>query len=112
MSKKSHVSNIGGYSIDGCREFLPAGAEGTTIFFKCAACECHRNFHCIVPATTLVMTSSLGIHISMEDLEENVHVRHIEPINDHGAEDGTSKSNKRFWQSLPMSKGRRSWILL
>ncbi|RHN40707.1 putative transcription factor ZF-HD family [Medicago truncatula] len=39
----------------------------------------------------------MGIHISMEDLEENVRVRHIEPINGDGAGESTSKSNKRFW---------------
>ena len=49
------MSNIGGYSLDGCCEFLPARAEGTTKFFKRAACDCHINFHCSVPATTLVM---------------------------------------------------------
>lgn len=38
-----------------------------------------------------------GIHISMEDLEENVRVRHIEPINGDGAGEWSSKLKKRFW---------------
>jgi len=43
--RKNHASSIGGYALDGCGEFLPAGIEGTIEFFKCAACSCHRNFH-------------------------------------------------------------------
>jgi len=69
MSKKNNASNIGGYSLDGCGEFLPAGDEGTIYFFKGVACECHKNFHRILPATTLVMPSSNRIHVSREDLE-------------------------------------------
>ncbi|KAH7855030.1 hypothetical protein Vadar_020419 [Vaccinium darrowii] len=42
---KNHVASIGGYAVDGCREFMPAGEEGTAAAFKCAACSCHRNFH-------------------------------------------------------------------
>ncbi|MCI09240.1 ZF-HD homeobox protein, partial [Trifolium medium] len=43
--RKNHASSIGGYALDGCCEFLPAGVEGTIDFFKCAACYCHKNFH-------------------------------------------------------------------
>ncbi|CAL5356790.1 unnamed protein product [Camellia sinensis] len=43
--RKNHAANIGGYAVDGCREFMPAGEEGTSAGFKCAACNCHRNFH-------------------------------------------------------------------
>ncbi|XP_052176095.1 mini zinc finger protein 2-like [Diospyros lotus] len=43
--RKNHAANIGGYAVDGCREFMPAGEEGTTVAFECAACGCHRNFH-------------------------------------------------------------------
>jgi ZF-HD homeobox protein with Cys/His-rich dimerization domain len=42
---KNHASSIGGYAVDGCCEFLPAGDEGTLEFFKCGACDCHKNFH-------------------------------------------------------------------
>ncbi|XP_028769414.1 zinc-finger homeodomain protein 2-like [Neltuma alba] len=42
---KNHAVSIGGHALDGCGEFLPAGAEGTMDALKCAACNCHRNFH-------------------------------------------------------------------
>ncbi|GAB2290734.1 hypothetical protein Dimus_025007 [Dionaea muscipula] len=42
---KNHAVNIGGYATDGCGEFMPAGEEGTLDALKCAACNCHRNFH-------------------------------------------------------------------
>lgn len=31
--------------LDGCGEFMPAGDDGTPAAIKCAACDCHRNFH-------------------------------------------------------------------
>ncbi|XWS33383.1 hypothetical protein CRYUN_Cryun22dG0077400 [Craigia yunnanensis] len=42
---KNHAVGIGGHAVDGCGEFMPAGAEGTLEALKCAACNCHRNFH-------------------------------------------------------------------
>lgn len=42
---KNHAVNIGGHAVDGCCEFLAAGEEGTLDALKCAACNCHRNFH-------------------------------------------------------------------
>lgn len=42
---KNHAANIGGNVFDGCGEFMPCGEEGTLEALKCAACECHRNFH-------------------------------------------------------------------
>ncbi|KAI3451205.1 hypothetical protein Pfo_007870 [Paulownia fortunei] len=42
---KNHAVGIGGHAVDGCGEFLPAGEEGTLESLKCAACNCHRNFH-------------------------------------------------------------------
>ncbi|XP_068641556.1 zinc-finger homeodomain protein 1-like [Aristolochia californica] len=42
---KNHAVNIGGHAVDGCGEFLAAGEEGTLDALKCAACNCHRNFH-------------------------------------------------------------------
>ncbi|KAK9156494.1 hypothetical protein Scep_003068 [Stephania cephalantha] len=65
--RKNHAANIGGYAVDGCREFMAAGAEGTSAAFKCAACNCHRNFHkrevvdyedCSSISTTTTTTSS------------------------------------------------------
>ncbi|XP_060194299.1 mini zinc finger protein 2-like [Lycium barbarum] len=43
--QKNHAANIGGHAVDGCREFMPSGEEGTNSAFICAACGCHRNFH-------------------------------------------------------------------
>ncbi|XP_052195180.1 zinc-finger homeodomain protein 1-like [Diospyros lotus] len=42
---KNHAVGIGGHAVDGCREFMPAGPEGSLDALKCAACNCHRNFH-------------------------------------------------------------------
>lgn len=43
--QKNHAANVGGYAVDGCREFMASGEEGTTGALICAACGCHRNFH-------------------------------------------------------------------
>ncbi|XP_044469328.1 zinc-finger homeodomain protein 6 [Mangifera indica] len=43
--QKNHAANMGGHVMDGCGEFMPGGEEGTVEALKCAACECHRNFH-------------------------------------------------------------------
>ncbi|XP_061351283.1 zinc-finger homeodomain protein 2-like [Gastrolobium bilobum] len=42
---KNHAVGIGGHALDGCGEFMAAGTEGTLESLKCAACNCHRNFH-------------------------------------------------------------------
>ncbi|GAV60031.1 LOW QUALITY PROTEIN: ZF-HD_dimer domain-containing protein, partial [Cephalotus follicularis] len=42
---KNHAASKGGHVVDGCGEFMPSGEDGTTEALKCAACECHRNFH-------------------------------------------------------------------
>ncbi|KAF9622989.1 hypothetical protein IFM89_035704 [Coptis chinensis] len=42
---KNHAVGIGGHAVDGCGEFMPAGDDGTLDALKCAACNCHRNFH-------------------------------------------------------------------
>uniref|UniRef100_A0A803N3F5 ZF-HD dimerization-type domain-containing protein n=1 Tax=Chenopodium quinoa TaxID=63459 RepID=A0A803N3F5_CHEQI len=43
--QKNHAANIGGYAVDGCREFISSGGESTGRALVCAACGCHRNFH-------------------------------------------------------------------
>jgi ZF-HD homeobox protein with Cys/His-rich dimerization domain len=43
--RRNHAASTGGYSIDGCREFIAEGEEGTGGALKCAACGCHRSFH-------------------------------------------------------------------
>ncbi|KAJ4964290.1 hypothetical protein NE237_024229 [Protea cynaroides] len=42
---KNHAVSIAGHAVDGCGEFMAAGEEGTLDALKCAACNCHRNFH-------------------------------------------------------------------
>ncbi|XP_057970026.1 zinc-finger homeodomain protein 6 [Malania oleifera] len=42
---KNHAASMGGHVVDGCGEFMPAGEEGSPEALKCAACNCHRNFH-------------------------------------------------------------------
>ncbi|CAF2140120.1 unnamed protein product [Brassica napus] len=42
---KNHAANVGGSVHDGCGEFMPSGEEGTLEALRCAACDCHRNFH-------------------------------------------------------------------
>lgn len=42
---KNHAANTGGNITDGCGEFMPSGDYGTLEALKCAACNCHRNFH-------------------------------------------------------------------
>ncbi|KAH7852045.1 hypothetical protein Vadar_019842 [Vaccinium darrowii] len=44
--QKNQAASIGGYAVDGCREFIASnGEEGSTAALTCAACGCHRNFH-------------------------------------------------------------------
>ncbi|KAI4331422.1 hypothetical protein MLD38_029612 [Melastoma candidum] len=42
---RNHAASMGGHIVDGCGEFMPGGEEGSPEFFKCVACQCHRNFH-------------------------------------------------------------------
>ncbi|KAI3508847.1 hypothetical protein L1887_23867 [Cichorium endivia] len=46
---KNQAVGIGRLAVDGCGEFMPAGDEGTLEALRCAACNCHRNFHRKVP---------------------------------------------------------------
>ncbi|KAJ0100233.1 hypothetical protein Patl1_21914 [Pistacia atlantica] len=43
--QKNHAAGVGGYAVDGCREFMATGEEGTDAALICAACGCHRSFH-------------------------------------------------------------------
>lgn len=42
---KNHAASMGGHVVDGCGEFMPSGEDGTAEALRCAACDCHRNFH-------------------------------------------------------------------
>ncbi|KAL4584317.1 hypothetical protein LXL04_008913 [Taraxacum kok-saghyz] len=54
---KNYAANSGGSITDGCGEFMPSGDEGTLEALKCAACNCHRNFHRKETTTTTVVTA-------------------------------------------------------
>uniref|UniRef100_A0A0E0AVT2 ZF-HD dimerization-type domain-containing protein n=1 Tax=Oryza glumipatula TaxID=40148 RepID=A0A0E0AVT2_9ORYZ len=43
--RRNHAARMGGHAVDGCREFLAEGEEGTGGALRCAACGCHRSFH-------------------------------------------------------------------
>ncbi|KAL1563126.1 Zinc-finger homeodomain protein [Salvia divinorum] len=44
---KNHAASLGGHAVDGCGEFMPSPATNPAdpTSLKCAACDCHRNFH-------------------------------------------------------------------
>ena len=42
---KNHSTNFGDYSVDGCREFVKKGDNGTKEKYICANCGCFRSFH-------------------------------------------------------------------
>lgn len=42
---RNHAASMGSHVVDGCGEFMASGAEGTPESLRCAACDCHRNFH-------------------------------------------------------------------
>ncbi|KAL9670452.1 hypothetical protein QQ045_008004 [Rhodiola kirilowii] len=56
--QKNHAAGVGGYAVDGCREFMATGAEETEDGLVCAACGCHRNFHKKVVETILPLSFS------------------------------------------------------
>ncbi|KAI5669788.1 hypothetical protein M9H77_19641 [Catharanthus roseus] len=68
---KNHAVGIGGHAVDGCGEFLPAGAEGTLDSLKCAACNCHRNFH---------RKETNGGHFHQPLLTHHPHGAHFSPF--------------------------------
>lgn len=43
--QRNHAAGIGGYAVDGCREFMASAPEGAPEALLCAACGCHRSFH-------------------------------------------------------------------
>ncbi|KAK7252916.1 hypothetical protein RIF29_37198 [Crotalaria pallida] len=42
---RNHAASMGSHVVDGCGEFMPSGEDGTPESLRCAACDCHRNFH-------------------------------------------------------------------
>ncbi|KAG4922662.1 hypothetical protein JHK86_051475 [Glycine max] len=45
--------------VDGYREFVASGAEGTGGAMTCATCDCHRNFHRKEEQTQMGMKDSI-----------------------------------------------------
>ncbi|XP_052197742.1 mini zinc finger protein 2-like [Diospyros lotus] len=58
--QRNHAAGIGGYAVDGCREFMASGEEGTTAALTCAACGCHRSFHRRITDQATSESSSSG----------------------------------------------------
>ncbi|GKU97182.1 hypothetical protein SLE2022_278600 [Rubroshorea leprosula] len=56
--QKNHAASVGGYAVDGCREFMASGEDGTAAALNCAACGCHRSFHRREVDTEVVCESS------------------------------------------------------
>ncbi|XP_027360509.1 zinc-finger homeodomain protein 6-like [Abrus precatorius] len=42
---RNHAASMGSHVMDGCGEFMASGEDGTQESLRCAACDCHRNFH-------------------------------------------------------------------
>ncbi|KAG6423962.1 hypothetical protein SASPL_114371 [Salvia splendens] len=40
---RNHAAGLGVHAVDGCGEFMPSATDPASL--KCAACDCHRNFH-------------------------------------------------------------------
>ncbi|XP_047946544.1 zinc-finger homeodomain protein 9-like [Salvia hispanica] len=40
---RNHAAGLGVHAVDGCGEFMPSFTDPDSL--KCAACDCHRNFH-------------------------------------------------------------------
>ncbi|KAH1151347.1 hypothetical protein AAZX31_16G124400 [Glycine max] len=72
---KNHAASMGGHVTDGCGEFMPNGEEGTPESFKCAACECHRNFHRKEPHQGVVLESQLLQHVLNKN-SRNINILH------------------------------------
>ena len=52
--EKNQAEHIGGHAVDGCREFMASGAEGTPEALICAACGCNRSYHRLEVRTEVV----------------------------------------------------------
>ncbi|GJZ14258.1 gypsy type transposase [Tanacetum coccineum] len=63
--QKNHAAHIGGYAVDGCREFMATGEEGTVGELICAACGCHRNFHRREVDEVVIPESKKEQHVSL-----------------------------------------------
>ncbi|KAK1396060.1 Zinc-finger homeodomain protein 2 [Heracleum sosnowskyi] len=87
---KNHAVAIGGNAVDGCREFMAAGEEGTLEALRCAACNCHRNFHRkqIEGETMLALQQQQYYHRPSGYL--------VTPMSQYPSSSGGGSSKKRF----------------
>nr|GMC91587.1 mini zinc finger protein 2-like [Ipomoea batatas]GMC99386.1 mini zinc finger protein 2-like [Ipomoea batatas] len=71
--QKNHAASVGGYAVDGCREFMPSGEEGSgAAALTCAACGCHRNFHRREVETEVLNDSGRG-RVAVPNREDDGH---------------------------------------
>ncbi|CAA6664343.1 unnamed protein product [Spirodela intermedia] len=138
---KNHAVNIGGHAVDGCGEFMPAGEEGTMDALKCAACNCHRNFHrkeiegqqlspyYRFPASGYLQMAAPGAAVQMRPLalpstsgRGGTHSRDQDdmstPMVSGGGgggggapPQGEEKERRDFGPSLRKSRRKRCWLL-
>ncbi|KAK9064793.1 hypothetical protein SSX86_016175 [Deinandra increscens subsp. villosa] len=66
--QRNHAANVGGYAVDGCREFMAQREEeeGTEASLTCAACGCHRNFH-----RRVVENDQEGTNVALDVLKKD-----------------------------------------
>ncbi|KAL6554895.1 hypothetical protein OROGR_006153 [Orobanche gracilis] len=80
---KNHAIGIGGHAMDGCGEFIPAGDDGTLESLRCAACNCHRNFHRKENDSGAVGAFAFHQHPQQQQLLLTHHHHHL-PHGQHG----------------------------
>ncbi|KAL9229589.1 hypothetical protein vseg_005039 [Gypsophila vaccaria] len=96
---KNHAVSIGGHAVDGCGEFMPAGPPGSLDSLKCAACNCHRNFHRkeLLPTVTAAPNHHHHHHLSVfsprppPHLQPPPHVFQFYPYNPTAATPPSSR---------------------
>ncbi|XP_071711824.1 zinc-finger homeodomain protein 2-like [Rutidosis leptorrhynchoides] len=79
---KNHAAKTGGNITDGCCEFMPSGDDGTLEALKCAACNCHRNFHRKLTTTTITTTTvAAGNFLQLPPPFNNQHSNWASSVN-------------------------------
>ncbi|GMN40093.1 hypothetical protein TIFTF001_009324 [Ficus carica] len=88
---KNHAVNIGGQAVDGCCEFMAAGEEGSLDALKCAACNCHRNFHRkeIIPSSS---ATGAGAGPDSSSQDHHNYIYHHHPQHHHQSFPGYYRS--------------------
>lgn len=76
---KNHAASMGGHAVDGCGEFMPSEGQGTPGALKCAACNCHRNFHKKEIVNHRQM-AGVGSHIEPRNNSSSGYIHNQAPI--------------------------------